>query len=84
MKSSRVRLRLVQSSAVYSSLVYSSPVLSNLKGVAKKTLSAAVITILLPFGGLSQLGSESMNVRKGISESKNICHYYVASKLKRL
>ena len=35
----------------------------SLKGVAKKNLYASLITILLPFGGLSQWGAENMNVR---------------------
>ena len=50
----------------------------NIKGVAKKNLCAALITTLLPVGGLSQFGTENMNVRIWISESKNMCHYYVA------
>ena len=54
----------------------------SLKGVAKKNLYTSLITILLPFGGLSQWGAENMNVRNWISESKDIRHYYVVLRLK--
>ena len=54
------------------------------KGCCKKNLSAALITLLLHFGRLSQFRAENMNVRKWISESKNMRHYFVAWNVKKL
>ena len=51
---------------------------SSVKGVTKKNLSGASITLFLHSGGFSQLGTESMNVRKQISESKNMGYFFVA------